>query len=86
VAESCVVGLPDAEWGAVVAAAIVSVRGPDGDEADLSRHVRLSLAGYKVPQRFMWLSDLPRTGTGKPRREAIRRLFDARRSEETSGS
>jgi O-succinylbenzoic acid--CoA ligase len=66
--EACVVGLPDDEWGEVVAAAIVAPLG--------GRLTRLGerLAPFKRPRLVAEVADLPRGPTGKPDRRAARHL------------
>jgi O-succinylbenzoic acid--CoA ligase len=73
VADSAVVGIQDAEWGEVVAAAIVL--DGDVDEAELDVFCRERLAGFKVPRRWVFLDGLPRTAAGKTKRGAIRAAF-----------
>jgi O-succinylbenzoic acid--CoA ligase len=66
-----VVGLPDAEWGQVVAACY-----PDGGRPDLTRAAASidSLAAYKRPRRFIPIADWPRNAQGKLNRaEIVRR-------------
>ncbi len=74
VSAAAVVGLPDNEWGRVVAAAIVT--GGVLDEADLTEWIRGRLAGYKVPRRWLVVDSLPETASGKVRRHAVREMFE----------
>ncbi|MCW0215681.1 MAG: o-succinylbenzoate--CoA ligase [Pseudonocardia sp.] len=70
----CVVGIPDAEWGSVVAAAVVpSGAGPD--EAACRAAVRAAEGRAAVPRRFLLLDELPLRGVGKPDRPAITTLL-----------
>ena len=72
-----VVGIPHAEWGETVAAAVVVERddaGTDpGDTADeLGGWVREHLGSFKVPGRIDVFEELPTTATGKILRRAVR--------------
>jgi O-succinylbenzoic acid--CoA ligase len=73
IAEAVVVGAPDDEWGAVVAAAI-TLR--DGAVAPTLAEVRSLLRGilpdHALPRRLVVLDALPLRGPGKPDRRAIR--------------
>ncbi len=75
VAEVGVFGIPDEKWGEMVVAAIELRPGHELDQADLIRHARASLAGYKVPKRLLTGLALPRTASGKVQRGALRRNF-----------
>jgi acyl-CoA synthetase (AMP-forming)/AMP-acid ligase II len=61
VAEVAVVGLPDAQWGEVVCAAVVAVAGASPTLADLQKHCEGSLASFKKPRRLELVERLPRT-------------------------
>jgi long-chain acyl-CoA synthetase len=82
VADCCVVGVPDDEWGesvrAVVQPVAAEVPGPDL-EAVLLAHCRERLAGYQVPRAVDFDADLPRTETGKLARRTIRDRYWAGR-------
>ena len=74
VAAVAVCGLPDAEWGQVVVAGLVAHGEPPTDDA-FAAWLGGRLAGFRRPRRWRWLSDLPRTALGKPRRLALASLF-----------
>jgi fatty-acyl-CoA synthase len=80
VAEVAVVGLPDEEFGQIVAAAVVPAPGVHLDEAELAAFVKERLAYFKVPSRwFIRTTTLPRTATGKVvRGEVLKQLGDVR--------
>ena len=65
VAEAAVFARAHPEWGESVTALVV----PDGDvapsAAELREHVSSRLAGYKVPKSFEFVTQLPRTPSGK---------------------
>ena len=76
VAECLVVGLPDAEWGQRVAAAVVPR--PGLDEAQrrelpdrVAQIVRQRLGGAWTPRLVLALDELPLRGPGKPDRAAV---------------
>jgi O-succinylbenzoic acid--CoA ligase len=71
----CVVGVPDPEWGQVVAAAVV--RGADAAEGwvePLRAAVRSELGRAAVPRRVISLPEIPVRGIGKPDRRAVAHL------------
>jgi O-succinylbenzoic acid--CoA ligase len=72
VAEAAVHARPDPEWGEAVVATVVLHDGMHVDAADLRAHCRDTLAGFKVPKAIETAPELPRTGSGKLRRDALR--------------
>jgi O-succinylbenzoic acid--CoA ligase len=73
VAEAGVSGVPDADLGARVTAWIVAVAGRAPSIAELQRHCRERLAGYKQPREFRFVAALPRTASGKLQRRQLGR-------------
>jgi malonyl-CoA/methylmalonyl-CoA synthetase len=73
VAESAVVGIPDADFGERVIA-VVRPETPDTvlDEAEIIRDLKARLAGYKVPKRIVFRSELPRNVMGKVQKNVLR--------------
>lgn len=69
VEDACVVGVPDAEWGEAVAAALV---GRAASPPDLSSFVEERLAGFRRPRLIRWAPTLPNLPSGKPDRAAVR--------------
>jgi len=79
VADCAVVGVPDADWGDRVCAAIV--RKPDSGTPDpvvLADFAKSRLAPYKVPKHFMIVEELPRNAMGKVSKPTVKELFEAR--------
>lgn len=73
VAQACVVGLPDPEWGERVAAAVVPAdpaRPPD--PATVRAAARDLLSGAQAPKEVIVVTELPLLGVGKPDRGALR--------------
>jgi O-succinylbenzoic acid--CoA ligase len=68
-----VAGRPDREWGERVVAWVVPAdpKTPPTLE-DLRRHVKQQLAPCAAPRQLVLLTDLPRTGIGKVRKNALR--------------
>ncbi|HID93862.1 MAG TPA: hypothetical protein EYP60_07180 [bacterium (Candidatus Stahlbacteria)] len=72
VMESCVVGIADTHYGAVLEAYITweaDVKGPNLDT--LKAWVAKHLAAYKVPDRWRVMDQLPKTATGKLDRKTL---------------
>jgi len=72
VVDAAAIGRADAEWQEAVAAVVVLRSGADADAEALRRHCSQSLAGYKVPKRFEFVGELPRTASGKLLRRELR--------------
>jgi long-chain acyl-CoA synthetase len=71
VLEVAVIGLPDAHSGEAVAAYVVK-KDPDVTEADIIKHCREELTGYKVPRTVVFRDALPKTNVGKVLRRVLR--------------
>jgi fatty-acyl-CoA synthase len=63
VSEAAVVGIEHEKWGQALKAYVV--KKGDVDEDALKQHVKSNLAGYKVPQEFAFIDELPRNAAGK---------------------
>jgi acyl-CoA synthetase (AMP-forming)/AMP-acid ligase II len=76
---SVVTGLPNAELGEMVVAAVVPTPGAAPSEADLRTALRDRLSGFKIPRRIVCIGhdDIPRTATGKVRLIDLADMFDA---------
>jgi len=72
VAESAVIGIPDARLGEVGKAFIVTRPGQPLDEADVLAYCRERLANFKVPRQVEFRSELPRNPSGKPLKRLLR--------------
>jgi medium-chain acyl-CoA synthetase len=75
VAESAVVASPDATRGEIVKAFVVLAAGHQGSEAlveQLQQHVKQTTAPYKYPRQIEFVEELPKTVSGKIRRNVLR--------------
>lgn len=75
VAEVAVVGAADEERGMVVKAFVVLLAGSNGDDAmavELQSHVKSTIAPYKYPRQIEFVSELPKTTTGKLQRYRLK--------------
>ena len=72
VAQVAVVGLPDAEWGEAIAAAVVERPTSNVDPEDVKEWVRQRLGSFKTPDRIVVRPSLPETATGKLIRRTVR--------------
>ena len=90
VAEACVVGLPDEQWGSTVVAAVVLEPGrqPGGpkrlDGAALREAARARLDGAHAPKRVVVLEALPLRPSGKVDRREVARLLATTTTDVTS--
>jgi acyl-CoA synthetase (AMP-forming)/AMP-acid ligase II len=63
--EASVVGIPDADWGEAVVAAVVLREGAALGADEVVAHVRRHLAGYKKPRHVCFFAGLPRTAASQ---------------------
>lgn len=72
VADVCVVGLPDPQWGEVVAAFVRLRPGCTAEVAALEGYCRDHLASFKVPRYWEFVSEFPQTASGKIQKYVLR--------------
>jgi fatty-acyl-CoA synthase len=74
VTQCAVLGLPDSQWGEVVAVCLVLKAGAQEGQVQqaLSEELLLKLARYKQPKRWFFRADLPKTALGKVQKEVLR--------------
>jgi len=75
VSEAAVIGLPDPQWGEVVAAVVVPLEGMVVDASQLQAHCAERIAGYKKPRRLIFSKALPRNLAGKVVKVKLAALF-----------
>jgi len=72
VLEAAVVGVPHEKWGETPHAFVVLRAEATATEADMHSFARSALAHFKVPTAFHFLSELPKTATGKIQKFVLR--------------
>ena len=72
--ESAVVAVPDERWGEVGMAYIVSTGERNWDQGTVREALLPKLAAYKIPKYIRTVSELPKTATGKVRKQDLRSL------------
>jgi acyl-CoA synthetase (AMP-forming)/AMP-acid ligase II len=72
VQEVAVVGLPHERWGEAPHAFIVLKAGASATEDELREFARAHIAHFKVPHRFTFVPELPKTATGKIQKYVLR--------------
>jgi fatty-acyl-CoA synthase len=76
IAEAVVIGVPDQEWGEVVAAYVRPVPGqPAPAPEELRAHCRERLAPYKTPRHWVFVDAFPMTASGKIQKFKLRESF-----------
>jgi acyl-CoA synthetase (AMP-forming)/AMP-acid ligase II len=75
VLEAAVIGVADERWGEIVKAVVVLKTGENATEPELIEHCRTRLARYKCPRSIEFIDALPRTGSGKILKKALRERY-----------
>ena len=74
VSEVAVIGVPDDDWGEIVAAAVVLAN--PVSEGDLVQWSRERMSGYKVPRKWIFTDALPRNALGKVTKPLLGAWFE----------
>ena len=77
VQEAAVVGFPHELWGEAPEAFVVKKQGASVSEEELREFARSRLAHFKVPHRFTFVTELPKTATGKVQKFVLRKSGSA---------
>jgi fatty-acyl-CoA synthase len=75
VLECAVIAFPDEKWGEVPKAVVALKPGTELSEQDLVAYCRERLASFKVPRLVTFVSDLPKTGSGKILKGELRKTL-----------
>jgi len=72
IAECCVVGVPDEQWGEIITAVVVRTAACDVTQQHVLDHARANLADYRRPKRVHFVDELPQNSAGKIDRRAVK--------------
>jgi long-chain acyl-CoA synthetase len=75
VADCAVFGIPDAEFGEALAAAVQPLPGITLSTEQVITHLQAHLAGYKVPRVVAFHAEMPREDTGKIFKRRLREPY-----------
>ncbi len=78
IGEVAVLGIPDPVWGEVGVAVCVPRAGASVTEAEMAGFLSPKVPRYKMPKRFFFWSELPKSGYGKIPKRLVRDELEAR--------
>ena len=74
--DCAVVGLPDEEWGELIAACLVPTSTSEElDTKALSNWLKTQMPAYKLPRKYVLVKELPRNVLGKVTKNEVKKLF-----------
>ncbi|HET6527936.1 MAG TPA: AMP-binding protein [Balneolaceae bacterium] len=74
--EAAVMGLPDKKWGQKVVAVVVAKTEQSIDLHKIQQELKKRITSFKVPKQIIQAKSLPKTQTGKVRRDELLKLFE----------
>ena len=72
VLETAVIGVPDEKWGEAIRAVVVVRPGMELSDNELIRYCRERMTHFKCPTSVVFMDALPKGGTGKVLKTALR--------------
>ncbi|MBL6655998.1 MAG: acyl-CoA synthetase [Flavobacteriaceae bacterium] len=73
--ECAVVGIPDDEWGELIAASLIVERETEIDLSALDAWLRTRIPSYKLPRHYIFQEDLPRNVLGKVTKNVLKEII-----------
>ncbi|MCW7544081.1 acyl-CoA synthetase [Aurantimonas litoralis] len=78
ISEVAVLGVPDPVWGEVGIAVCVTVAGESVGEAELGAFLDGKMSRYKLPKRFVFVDEMPKSAYGKITKKLVRQALEDR--------
>jgi fatty-acyl-CoA synthase len=75
VAEAAVIAIPHSKWGERPLAIIVPQRGQTVTASELRAHLAPRVARFWIPDSFVFVTEMPRTSTGKVLKSTLRERY-----------
>jgi len=75
VREAAVVAVPDERWGERPLACVVLAPGRQASCGELREHLQARVAHWQLPERWTFLSEVPKTSVGKFDKKVLRRQY-----------